>query len=228
MQPSVKNQAQIPSDSLLRGAFYAVEHAWKFLLDAVLLFQNQRFSNALVLATYCLEEVGRARIYLRHRVDGDAVTARSLKDECKDHAFKLTEAKIPVSVSFSGMGEPPVAGSREERELFERFRSMRDRLEKQIPDKAKSQRFAALYVGPEEDGIRWNRPSHVTRDEAEHWLSPAYVAYLLVRNEVLSAASPEELDRAFWGWPHQPSLPEADWDIFDWDSARPPVSSEPS
>jgi AbiV family abortive infection protein len=209
----------IGPDSLLRGAFYAAEHAWHLLEDAVLLFQNKRYSNTLVLAEYCLEEVGRAKIYVQHRADGSAVTVNSLKSECKNHAFKLAQAEIPVAVGVPGGGLPPQPGSAEEAVLGEQLKMLRERMERKAPNRALDSRFKALYVDPHEDGVRWNRPHEVTREDADSWLGAAYVAYLFMRRRVLGAASAEELDQAFWGSERrQPKLPEPDWDIWCLDS----------
>ncbi|HLW81949.1 MAG TPA: AbiV family abortive infection protein [Candidatus Acidoferrales bacterium] len=220
-QPTNVVTCSVGSDSLLRGAFYAAENAWHFLEDAVLLFKNRRYSNALVLATYCLEDVGRTSIYLQHRKNGDAPTVKSLTEECRKHAFNLEQAKFPVSVCLSSGGEPPIPGSAEERELFERLSAKRQRLEKDAPTKAKERRFGALYVAPLEDGVRWNRPQLATREDADFWIGTAYVAYLFMRGRVLSTASAEELDQAFWGSEQrQPKLPEPDWDILSLDSIQ--------
>lgn len=204
---------EVKADSLLRGTFYAAENAWHFLQDAVLLFQSGRYSNTLVLATYCLEDVGRASLCLQHRKKGDSVTVKSLRKEFRIHAFSLAQAKIPVSVGSSSFGEPPPPGSPQEAELFERLRLKREKLENDAPHRAKTRRFGALYVTPLDDGIHWNCPSDVSRDDADHWLGAAYVAYLRVRGEALAVASEEDLDEAFWGWRRQPKLPEPHWDI---------------
>lgn len=132
-----------------------------------------------------------------------------------------------VSAGLSAAGKPPRHGSAEEGKLARRLRALRERVEKDAPNQVKLRRFRALYVNPLEDGLRWNRPSNVGRDEAEYWLDTAYVTYLRVRAEVLAATSSEELEQAFWGWEHQPRLPEPDWDIFDWNSAKPPAPARP-
>lgn len=126
----------VETGSLLRGAYYAAEHAYRLLEDAVLLFRSVRYPGALVSSVFSLEEVGRSRIYLSHLSKGDHITPGDLRQECKKHSFKLAQADIPVSVCITGQGEPPTPGSCEELALAERLQALRRRLEADAPNRA--------------------------------------------------------------------------------------------
>jgi len=60
---STQNKTPLSADVLAMGAIYAMEQAWNLLRDAVLLIQDKRYASSVVLATFCLEQNGRAEIY---------------------------------------------------------------------------------------------------------------------------------------------------------------------
>jgi len=65
-------------DQLSQGAFFALEQAGQLLMDAALLFQNRRWSSALVLSVFCLEELGKSDILIekaKTALGGEPVTS---------------------------------------------------------------------------------------------------------------------------------------------------------
>lgn len=107
-------KAHITADALVRGTAYAMEQAWHLLRDAVLLIQQERYASSLVIATFCLEQLGRAEIYRKNAKrasEGKRVTLSSMNRDLIDHAAKLYEAQIPVTAALVTAGELPAPGS---------------------------------------------------------------------------------------------------------------------
>ena len=211
---------EIRADSLLRGAFYALEQAWNLLYDAVGLYQKRRYANSLVLSVFCLEEQGRAEIYLNKRklaLQSGRVNVQSLRKQCQKHEVKLNQGQIPVTAVLFGFGEPPSTGSAEEAKVAARLRKVRQVLEERAPREAHENRFRALYVDPGEDGKRWNRPSKtISEEDADKWLGAALVGYERLRGQLVES-NDAELAGAVLEWKSRPELPEPPWDPLTWD-----------
>src|SRR5713101_7971274 len=130
---SAQRQIPLSADVLTKGAIYAMEEAWILLRDAVLLIQNKRYPSSLVLATFCLEQLGRAEIYrenAKRASTGKPVTLGSMGTALTEHLPKLFKARIPVTASTVLYGEPPAPGSEDGRQLAERLTAIRELREK--------------------------------------------------------------------------------------------------
>src|SRR6266849_167665 len=178
---SAQRQIPLSADVLTKGAVYAMEQAWNLLRDAVLLIQNKRYASSLVLATFCLEQLGRAEIYrenAKHASAGKPVTLASMGRALRDHLPKLFKAQIPVTASIALYGEPPAPGSEDGIQLAERLAAIREIREKEAQQKALDIRQRALHVDRIHDFPGWNQPSRViTRDDADYWVGAADVRY---------------------------------------------------
>lgn len=206
-------------DFLLRGAFYSMEQAWHLLQDAVFLFQRGSYGSSLVLSIYCLEEIGRAEIYLHQRgraLTCGEVTVKELQEAHTKHKLKLGQGHITVTVCLPvSFAEPPPPDSPEMSELHARFEQVRRLSEAEAPRRAHEARMKALYVDLNESRTRWNRPCEVTKDEADEWLGTACVAYDQGRARLMRPRDPE-LAGAIRGSANLPELPEPPWDLWDW------------
>lgn len=215
---SAQNKMPLSADVLAMGTVYAMEQAWNLLRDAVLLIQNKRYPSSLVLATFCLEQLGRAEIYRENAKNASAgkpVTLGSMGRALTDHLPKLFKAQIPVTASILTFGDHPAPGSEAARELAERLAAIRKINEKEAPHKALDVRKRALHVDRVHHFPGWNRPSHViTMDDADSWVSAADVRYGLLRSELERDYT--EVGKKIWAGIEQLELPESPWDIWTW------------
>lgn len=226
-QHQLRCEMKLSADFLVVGSFYALEQAGNLLFSAVELFRLKRYSDTLVLSVFCLEELGRAQIFLknaRSALKSKAVTLETLNRECNSHVRKLEQGHIPVTVSTMLLAEVPTPGSPEEKKLGEQLRKTRVFLKREAPKDAHNWRLRALYVEPTKDGKRWMRPSRVvTKEEAEKWLGAAEVAYTKVRTQLLLLKNHTQLRTTVVGLRGLPSLPEPSWD--PWDYSKSPTDS---
>ena len=84
--------ATLSARFLIEGAFFAAHHSRNLLGDAVNLYKGGRYSTSLVLSTYCIEELGRAKILHKNARDafnGMVVTVESIRKKCRNHKIKL-------------------------------------------------------------------------------------------------------------------------------------------
>jgi AbiV family abortive infection protein len=216
---SAQDTAPISADALVRGAAYALEQAWFLLADAVLFFQNGRYPSSLVLATYCLEQLGRVDIYREKSAradEGGTVTLISMRRELSDHLSKLYRAQIPVPTGMFFQGAPPVPGSDEERDLGERLRQTRLILEKHAPHKALADRTRSIHVDRIQGPPGWNRPyKGIDKGTADFYLGAAYVRYGLLRRELRLDNS--EVGKRIWAMILGLGVPEGRWDVLTWE-----------
>lgn len=215
---SAHSRKPLNANVLAKGAAYAMEQAWYLLRDAVLLIQNKRYASSLVLATYCLEQVGRVEIYresAKKAFAGETVTFNSMRRELTEHLPKLFKAEIPVTASTATWAEPPAPGSEAAIQLTERLAAIRKRNEQEAPQKALDLRQRALHVDRIPSFPGWNQPSRViTRDDADSWVSAADVRYGLLRSELKRDSA--EVGKEIWAAIEQFQLPESPWDIWTW------------
>ena len=78
----------VTSDFLLKGYALALEQCGLLLRAAVLLYKDKSYSNAVALAAFAREELGRSQILLdlwRQRLGGSPVTTDDTEKTCEDH-----------------------------------------------------------------------------------------------------------------------------------------------
>jgi AbiV family abortive infection protein len=210
----------LTSEVLIRGAMYALEQAWFLLQDAVLLIQRKRHASSVVLATYCLEQLGRAQVYREKAKDaegGSIVTLEMMKSELREHLPKLSKAEIPVTASIFRVAEPPAPGTEAERRLGEQLVAVRKSLESTAPRRASQIRMRALHVDHIERPPDWNRPSQViTRDDSDNWVGAATLRYSTLRSDLSNSSS--AVDRRIWAGVERLEIPEASWGIWTWEA----------
>ncbi len=217
--PHRKLPVKLTADCLLQGAYYALEQAGYLLQDARVLYGRGRYASSFALAVLGREEIGRARIYQRKRravLTGNTVNLQSLKAELSGrggHVRKITASQqiigVPVSAGF--LGDLPVPGSPEERELLEHLDQKRRILEEQRPKEAQQRKLRALYVDHAEDGPYWLRPiAEITHGEADLMLEEAELQYMIQRRKLLNPTDDPELKASMKAWHPKPSLPALD------------------
>ena len=83
---------------LLEGAVYALEQCGLLLRDANILFRNGSYANAVVLAAFAREELGRFIILLDFRKQAltgkKTFTIKAIQDHCDDHVAKPTSWNV--------------------------------------------------------------------------------------------------------------------------------------
>lgn len=216
---SARSKEPLSADVLARGSAYAMEQAWHLLRDAVLLIQQERYASSLVLATHCLEQLGRAEVYRKNAKlasEGKHVTLGSMGRALTDHMTKLYEAQIPVTAALATAGEPPAPGSPEERQLMHRLQAVRKLLEHSAPKKAMEDRKRALHVDRVHYAPRWNRPrKEIARGDAAYYVGAADVRYSSLRNELLGDET--EVGKKIGARIEFLQLPEPPWDVLTWE-----------
>jgi AbiV family abortive infection protein len=71
------------------------------LRDAVLLYKNKSYSNAVVLAAFAREELGRSQILLglwRQRIGGALVTIGDIENTCDNHVEKQKAGTLSMTM----------------------------------------------------------------------------------------------------------------------------------
>lgn len=195
---------------MLRGAFYALEHAWELLRDAAVLDQAGSHGHALALAALSREEVGLSRIFL------DAATRAfhhpsgrvpfSFKGRAVDHVAKLRAGQSPWTVTVN----TSVFGTSDE-DLGIRLDRLRKLREEQLPREAYKKKNRALYVEPAAGGYRWNRPCDVRKDQTGEMRSAAALDYGHARRLLLEPKD-SRMREAIEAAKHLlPMLPETPW-----------------
>lgn len=172
----------VTAQFLLQGAVYAVHQSGILLRDANILFRNESYANAVVLAAYSQEEAGLGRMLLQYRDDvlkGEVKTYREIKGQTEDHAVKH---KSGMSYTFlsadpdSGLGKMMKLAQENTPEGKSASKSLQEIILKKTksqPEKRHEQRQESLYVSSD-DGTSWNVPSQVTsKAKAQQYLTEA-------------------------------------------------------
>jgi len=215
-----KTVATLDATDLLRGAFYALEQGGRLLHDATALWNQQRYSSAVVLAVFAREEIGRFKILLQEREEALKSGPRGVDDVRKlvnDHREKLRTAPAGISLHFDASA-PGLEGLHANPQSTE-FQKAHAILDERMRQKAERQpktthltRMSALYVDIDEGTKAWKRPAEITAGAAGLLLqeiandySHRY-SYLLNPNDYY-----REPFEAFLAWDARPTLPEPVW-----------------
>lgn len=215
-----KNSTPQPltEEALTNGTAYAIEQAWHLLEDAVLLIQNERHASSVVLAIYCLEQLGRAEIYrekAREAFAGKRILLHSMERELASHVAKLHRAQIPVIATVTFWGDPPASGTNALSDLARRLEETRRILQKSAPSKAERDRLNALHVDRIAAVPGWNRPvESIRKSDADYYVGAANSRYGLLRLEIQRDLTPA--GRAIWARIEHLGLPETKWDVWSW------------
>jgi AbiV family abortive infection protein len=214
------NSATLDADDLLHGAFYAFEQAGRLLHDAVSLWNQQRYSSAVVLCVFAREEIGRFKILLQERVEAlnsGPRNVEAVRKLCNDHKEKLRTAPAGMTLYFNASA-PGLEGLHADPQSPE-FKKAHALLDQRMQQKAQAQpksthaaRMTALYVDVDDVTKAWNRPADVTAGMAGLLMQEVANDYA---HRFSYLANPNDYFRepvqAFLAWDDRPSLPEPVW-----------------
>jgi AbiV family abortive infection protein len=205
---------------------YSLEQCGILLRDAVGLFKSRSYANAIVLAAFAREELGRASILqdLRAEVLGDTtVTLKQIKERCGDHVTKQTRGQLSITQRATGEeGLAKLIRSRIEIDPqspeYQRASDELDRVtklqHKRTPHDRHELRMSSLYVEPTDTGTGWNRPQQKSQSEAQMFLTDAVGDYA-GQHDRFQKGSLEYIDpemfQALRQWSERPQLPEPTW-----------------
>jgi AbiV family abortive infection protein len=174
----------VTPEYLLKGYAFALEQCGLLLHDAVLLYKNRSYSNAVVFAAFAREELGRSQILLnlwRKRRDGAPVTIEDIEKACEDHVAKQRAGMLSMTLTaerWTGLGKilgdrttnPPQ--SKKFKQADAALKQIDEIKAKRTPDDRHSQRMRALYVEPK-SSTDWNRPADLSAADAHRFLQDA-------------------------------------------------------
>src|SRR2546422_1690282 len=95
----------VSGDFLLKGAWYAYEQCGRLLEDAVILFDNKRYSSAVALAMFAREELGKAEILTGFWFDvqmGRTVDLKCIDMEITKHLLKQEKGRLSLTQRARG------------------------------------------------------------------------------------------------------------------------------
>jgi AbiV family abortive infection protein len=197
---------------ILTGAYFAAEHAGDLLNDAFVLYKSRRWASALVLAAFCLEELGKAETLferaLKANKDGPMPKDQVLHGMNK-HPTKLKAGRGPVSVSASVafVGDIPPLGSNEMAELGRRLDKANEIALKNAPRETHQDRMRALYV--DLGNYDWQRPADISSEDAYLLLAAAAIEYGLRREKFVNPSDSYVIVARKRMTSHLPELPTA-------------------
>jgi AbiV family abortive infection protein len=209
---------------ILQGAAYALEQCGLLLRDANLLYRNGAYANAVVLAAFGREELGRYLILLefwRKACTGGTFTREQLQEACDNHVAKQRAGMLSLTLRAhidSGVGQVLNARmkndpqSPEWRKADAALEQIDKTKKKRSPDDRHEARIKALYVEPISDAD-WNRPSDTTALAAWEFLVDAGNDYSIRYSQGYPTPGDmlkhidADLDNALKQWAGRPTLP---------------------
>jgi AbiV family abortive infection protein len=220
----------VTPEYLLKGAVYALEQCGVLLRDAALLYRNEAYASAVVLAAFAREALGQWITLLELRrevISGKRFTIAQIKDRCGDHVAKQRAGMLSVTMTAdqdTGAGQlimsriTAVPGTEEAKRTEDALTQIDRRMRRQVPTERHERRKLALYVDPIEPLAinRWNRPStEITRDSARAFLQDARNDYTVQSSNRYSALDAwkdddPEFCQALEQWSDRPTLPIVD------------------
>jgi AbiV family abortive infection protein len=215
----------VTPEYLLKGAVYSLEQCGVLLRDAALLYRNEAYSSAVVLAAFAREALGQWKILLGLRAEvlnGKTRTIAEIKERCNDHVAKQRAGMLSVTMRAdrdTGAGRLLMSrmtgqsGTEEAKRTDDALTQITRRMKGAVPTERHKQRELALYVDPIEPLAvdRWNRPlTEITKSKAHDFLEDArndYAIQLSNHDLPLLKHFDPELCWALEQWPDRPTLP---------------------
>ena len=211
----------VTADFLLKGYALALEQCGLLLHDAVLLYKNKSYANAVVLGAFAREELGRSQILLglwRKRLGGSPVTFGDIENACDDHVEKQTAAMLSMTMRAdrdTGLGK-----IQKIKDADATLKRIDKQAAKSTPSTRHSKRMRSLYVEPTSNSD-WNRPAEVSVTDAHSFLQEAvndysaryHQAYITSEQSNLKD-NDQELYDALDRLTDRPQLPPPEWPPF--------------
>jgi len=167
----------VTADFLLKGYALALEQCGLLLRDAVLLYKNKSYANAVVLAAFAREELGRSQILLglwRQRIGGALVTIGDIENACDNHVEKQKAGMLSMTMRAdrdTGLGK-----IQKIKDADATLKRIDKQAAKSTPSTRHSKRMRSLYVEPTSSSD-WNRPADVSVADAHSFLQDAVNDY---------------------------------------------------
>jgi AbiV family abortive infection protein len=225
----VEMSPPVTPQCLLEGAVYALEQCGLLLRDANILFRNGSYANAVVLAAFAREELGRFIILLNSRkqaLAGKTSTIKEIQDHCDDHVAKQQAGMLSIVMTAdrdSGLGKvlrvrsEAYPQSPEWKEADDQLAKLDRKKKGRVPRERHEKRMSSLYVEPVSQS-EWNRPANTSPSSARVFLQDAvndYAGrygngYSTSSLPILKDIDPELYD-ALEQWSDRPELPCPEW-----------------
>jgi AbiV family abortive infection protein len=223
MPPQTPSQG-VSAQFLLEGAVYALEQAGRLLYDAHLLYKNQRYGSAIVMALFSREEIGRYQLIRKLRKGmvktGGVVTTDEIDRACDDHVMKQKLGHLGLLIKsapgeqlwdllMTRMNNHPQSAEFQEADRHLDF--IVTRMNRTLPHERHELRQKALYVEPDDSGLTWNRPNEQTKEEAFKQIEGTSNAYNMALDRFTRGDVYRQEDLTFYddlqAWKDCPLMP---------------------
>jgi AbiV family abortive infection protein len=214
---------------LLEGAAYGLEQCGLLLRDANILYRSGSYANAVVLAAFAREELGRSTILFdlrRRALAGAQFTIKQVRERCDDHVTKQRAGMLSTVIranNETGLGK--VLRARMEnhpqsaawQEADAKLKQIDDLTKKRVPSERHAKRISALYVEPASG--KWNRPAtaisvslahEFLQDAVNDYAGRYQQRYITSTDSILKHTDPE-LYSALEQWSDRPELQPPEW-----------------
>lgn len=209
---------------LLEGAAYALEQGGLLLHDSVLLYRNEKYASAIVMALFSREEVGRYKLLRDLRKEMvekcRTVTVKDIRRTCDDHAVKQFRGQSGVILKSSSDDQigkllratfDYLSKSPEARQARAQLDTIVQQLHHQMPHQRHDLRQKSLYVEPSDSGTSWNRPKDQSKQTAREEIEGAANAYAGALDRFTSVGAYRDEDTDFYSalevWKECPTMP---------------------
>lgn len=204
----------VSEQTLLEGAWFALEQAARLLRGAVVLLDAGHASTGVAIAMFGREELGRSRILRDCATEirgGAVVETQQVTARCDDHVAKQAASAFSVFLRSNTTQRQPSP---------EALRDVFHRKARRQPGDRHAARMSALYVDLKADGVDWDLPLNIDVEAATQAIVEALNDYSLERDHLLmpEAFQPQsdvaEMQRAraaMTRQPGQPGLPALPW-----------------
>ena len=195
----------VSADTLLQGAWYALEQSGRLLTSAALIYDHGYKSTAAFLSMLGREELGRSRI-LRKLAEqvaaGRLVSPQDVHVACMDHMKKQAAGAFSVSLRTQSPSQLDAAlrtrmksrpGTEEWQRASDTVNVATDRKRKRLSQDRHEMRERALYVDLDGNGTKWLRPSAFDVGQALDEITDAVNDYAGERDRLRDAV----LDKDF-------------------------------
>jgi AbiV family abortive infection protein len=196
------------AQTLLQGAWYALEQAGQLLDSAVTLIDADKFSTATGVAMLGREELGRYKI-LRKLADdvakGRVMSVDDVQAACDDHEDKQKAAQLSSTMRTQQgtrlgdalrMRHHEAPRSDAWREAGDVLQGATDATIKRTPADRHRLRMQSFYVDLQTNGASWNRPREIPVQKARDEVTNAVNDYAVQRDRLLGIAVDPEMTSA--------------------------------
>jgi AbiV family abortive infection protein len=202
------DMATVSADTLLQGAWYALEQAGRLLNSSAIVLDAGDPGTALGIAMLGREELGKSRMLRKLAADvvrGHVVSENDVRTACGDHEDKQRAAALSTTVRTEvGTGLGRLLQSRALADVqSDEYRAATATLErvtaaqrKRAPSDRHRLRMNSIYVDLDSGGTGWNRPWDMTREVADNAIRDAISDYAAQRDRLLGLCDDLEMTAA--------------------------------